>query len=259
MCGGEPLTHYIPSSLDVVVRLGVQIADALHYAHEREIIHRDIKPANIMVTPEKDIKSMDLGLALPREATRVTQPGMVIGTPAYISPEQAKGKDLDRRTDIYSLGIVLYEMATGQLPFNADDITALLLQHVQQPPPPPTLVEPNMPKVLENIILKTLEKDRDRRFQTAKTLADTLRTMQTGNTPAVSDDGDNRPTMQKRPENLEGLAAFAGESRNQETDEVRKTAHRSETIRVVLADDHTLLRRTLGKLPSDPSRYCRYR
>ena len=245
---GEPLTYYIPSSVDVVVRLGIQIADALHYAHEREIIHRDIKPANIMVTPEKDIKIMDLGLALPREAKRVTQPGMVIGTPAYISPEQAKGKDLDRRTDIYSLGIVLYEMATGQLPFNADDITALLLQHVQQPPPPPTLVEPNLPKVLENIILKTLEKDRDRRFQTGKALVETLRTLQTGNTPSV--DGEDRSaTIPSRPKDMDALInQFGGEtqSHNKDTDEVKNSAPRSEIIRVVLADDHTLLRRTLA-------------
>ncbi|MEO1645539.1 MAG: serine/threonine-protein kinase, partial [Chloroflexota bacterium] len=125
---GKPLSDYIPSDVETVIMLGTQIAEALQYAHEREIIHRDIKPANIMVTPNKMIKIMDLGLALPREGIRVTQAGMVIGTPAYISPEQAKGKDLDYRTDIYSLGIVLYEMATGELPFNADDITALLLQ-----------------------------------------------------------------------------------------------------------------------------------
>jgi serine/threonine protein kinase/DNA-binding CsgD family transcriptional regulator len=246
---GDPLSHYIPSSADIVIRLGIQIADALHYAHERNIIHRDIKPANIMVTPEKDIKIMDLGLALPRDAIRVTAPGMVIGTPAYISPEQAKGKDLDRRTDIYSLGIVMYEMATGQLPFNADDITALLLQHVQQQPPPPTLVEPNLPKALESIILKTLEKDRERRFQTGKALADTLRTV---NAPAkqVADDDDDAPmTMASRPQNL-GAAinqhSNKTEAHKKGTDEVKQPARKTDTIRVVLADDHVLLRRTLA-------------
>ncbi|MFQ3674195.1 MAG: serine/threonine-protein kinase, partial [Aggregatilineales bacterium] len=117
---GEALTEYIPATPEMVVRLGAQIANALAYAHERDIIHRDIKPANIKVTPDGQIKIMDLGLALPREAMRVTAPGMVIGTPAYISPEQAQGLPLDRRTDIYSLGIVLFEMATGELPFNAE-------------------------------------------------------------------------------------------------------------------------------------------
>lgn len=244
---GNPLTHYIPSSIDLVIRLGAQIADALHYAHERDIIHRDIKPANIMVTPETDIKIMDLGLALPREAKRVTAPGMVIGTPAYISPEQAKGKDLDRRTDIYSLGIVLYEMATGQLPFNADDITALLLQHVQQQPPPPTLIEPNMPKALESIILKTLEKDRERRFQTGKTLADTLRTVNAPH-PEIHDD-DDIMTMPSRPKDMGALIEqFKGQSdiHKKDTDEVKAPTVRDGTIRIVLADDHTLLRRTLA-------------
>ncbi|MBZ0296571.1 MAG: serine/threonine protein kinase, partial [Anaerolineae bacterium] len=124
---GQPLTNYIPSPQDVVVDLGQQIALALNYAHERDIIHRDIKPANIKVTPQGQVKIMDLGLALGRESKRMTADGMIIGTPAYLSPEQAQGQPLDPRTDIYSLGIVLYEMATGQLPFDADDIRALLI------------------------------------------------------------------------------------------------------------------------------------
>ncbi|MDQ7026634.1 MAG: protein kinase [Anaerolineae bacterium] len=245
---GEPLTHHIPASIDLVIRLGAQIADALHYAHERDIIHRDIKPANIMVTPEIDIKIMDLGLALPREAKRVTAPGMVIGTPAYISPEQAKGKELDRRTDIYSLGIVLYEMATGQLPFNADDITALLLQHVQQQPPPPTLMEPSMPKALENIIMKTLEKDRERRFQTGKNLADTLRTVNAAHRKILGDDED----IMTMPSRSKDMGEIIDEFNSQEdihkkaTDEVKSRAVRDGMIRIVLADDHTLLRRTLA-------------
>lgn len=225
---GEALTNYIPSSVETTVALGAQIANALHYAHEREIIHRDIKPANIMVTPEGQVKIMDLGLALPREAKRVTAPGMVIGTPAYISPEQAKGRQLDRRTDIYSLGIVLYEMVTGQLPFNADDITALLLQHVQQPPPPPRLLATQMPVALESVILKTLEKDANRRYQSANSLADALQAA-IMNVPNTGD-------------------AALQEQRGEAGQDARITSQsaRVKTIRVVLADDHTLLRRTLA-------------
>ena len=141
---GVPLSDYIPSPVETVVNLGYQMAMALYYAHERQIIHRDIKPANIHVTPEMQVKIMDLGLALPREATRVTAEGMIIGTPAYLSPEQAQGHKLDPRTDIYSLGIVLYEMITGQLPFDADEISALLLQQVKQPAPPPRLIVPEI-------------------------------------------------------------------------------------------------------------------
>jgi serine/threonine protein kinase/DNA-binding CsgD family transcriptional regulator len=234
---GDPLTHYIPSVPETVVVLGIQIARALHYAHERDIIHRDIKPANIMVTPEGQVKIMDLGLALPREAKRVTAPGMVIGTPAYISPEQAKGKTLDRRTDIYSLGIVLYEMSSGELPFNADDITALLLQHVQQAPPPPRLITPELPIPLESIVLKCLEKDRARRFQTCRALADALQAVfsrdQIQIPPAFGE--DTKPPAPPMNPN-ENIAEAEEEPRRRRTGPV---------IRVVLADDHALLRRML--------------
>lgn len=230
---GSPLSEFIPTNIANVARLGAQIADALHYAHEREIIHRDIKPANIMVTPEDNIKIMDLGLALPREAKRVTAPGMVIGTPAYISPEQAKGKDLDYRTDIYSLGIVLFEMATGELPFNADDITALLLQHVQQPPPRPTLMNPDVPIALENVILKTLEKNRDRRFSTARTLADAL-------TASVASGAISPPSHSTS-------SSDGGDRSTATLTSSTGTGHaHGNVIRLVLADDHKLLRSTLS-------------
>lgn len=222
---GEALTHYIPSSTEVVVELGAQIATALGYAHERDIIHRDIKPANIKVTSDGHIKIMDLGLALPREATRVTAPGMVIGTPAYISPEQAQGLTLDRRTDLYSLGIVLFEMATGQLPFNADDITALLIQHVQQQPPTLRSINPDIPSGLESVILKTLEKKPERRFQTGHTLADAL--YATLNVNATT---ENSMLRRGRPQ----------------TDRLQDITPRKRTTRIVMADDHALLRRTLA-------------
>lgn len=230
---GDSLTHYIPTEPERVVDLGSQIAYALAYAHENQIIHRDIKPANIQVTPEGRIKIMDLGLALPREAKRVTAPGMVIGTPAYISPEQAKGKELDHRTDIYSLGIVLYEMATGQLPFNADDITALLLQHVQQPPPPPRVLNENISMALENIILKALEKNREHRFQSAKALADALQASLSTTRPSNEDDAATIPSRPKSTGSQTGLLWMEGGPSN-------------KMIRIVLADDHTLLRRTLS-------------
>ncbi len=235
---GDPLTHYIPSVPETVVVLGIQIARALHYAHERDIIHRDIKPANIMVTPEGQVKIMDLGLALPREAKRVTAPGMVIGTPAYISPEQAKGKTLDRRTDIYSLGIVLYEMSSGELPFNADDITALLLQHVQQAPPPPRLIVPELPIPLESIVLKCLEKDRARRFQTCRALADALQAVFSRDQVQIPPSyGEDRSQSKETVVN-DGTS-------EPEPEEEPRLQRTGPVIRVVLADDHALLRRML--------------
>jgi DNA-binding NarL/FixJ family response regulator/tRNA A-37 threonylcarbamoyl transferase component Bud32 len=217
---GYPLSYYIPSPPDMVVNLGRQIALALNYAHEHHIIHRDIKPANIKVTPEGQVKIMDLGLALPKEATRVTADGMVIGTPAYLSPEQAQGHKLDHRTDIYSLGVVLYEMSTGQLPFDADEISALLLQQVKQPPPPPRLVAPDMPEALEKVILTALEKNPVRRYQTCQALADALAAVYS---PEAT--RESVPTPVGPPP---------------------KPPRDKPAIRVVLADDHTILRKTLA-------------
>ncbi|MBL8166457.1 MAG: protein kinase, partial [Anaerolineae bacterium] len=226
---GDPLSDYIPSEPAKVVDLGKQIAEALGYAHARTIVHRDIKPANIKVTPGGVVKIMDLGLALGRETKRVTAEGMVIGTPAYLSPEQAQGLTLDHRTDIYSLGVVLYEMATGHLPFDADEIPALLLQQVKQPPPPPRLIQPDLPVELERVILKTLEKNPARRYQSCEALADAL------------DSAVQRvPTVtEETPANLTDTGAARAAARPP----VRRN---KPTIRVLLADDHTILRRTLA-------------
>ena len=219
---GAPLAKYIPSSPETVVELGYQIAMALAYAHQRQIIHRDIKPANIQVTSQQQIKIMDLGLALPPEAARVTAEGMIIGTPAYLSPEQAQGQKLDHRTDIYSLGVVLYEMITGQLPFDADDISALLLQQVKQPAPPPRLLIPSLPVALEMVILKALEKHPSRRFQSCQTLADALRDSLSAPIPP------DAPTSLKRPEGMPTTPMKP-----------------APAIRLVLADDHSVLRKAL--------------
>ncbi len=225
---GAPLTDYIPCDVQTVVKLGSQIALALHYAHERDIIHRDIKPANIKVTPEGQIKIMDLGLALPKEAKRVTTAGMIIGTPAYLSPEQAQALELDRRTDIYSLGVVLYEMLTGQLPFSSDDINALLLQHVKQAVPSPRSINPELPLALETVIMKALEKQPARRYQTAETFAQALYAS------VFSAAGPDRTTQPARPVILEGAIS-----------------QQRAPLRLILADDHTLLRRTLAGFLSE--------
>jgi DNA-binding NarL/FixJ family response regulator/tRNA A-37 threonylcarbamoyl transferase component Bud32 len=232
---GVSLSYYVPSPPQTVVNLGKQIASALQYAHSHYVIHRDIKPANIKVTPNGVVKIMDLGLALPREATRVTADGMVIGTPAYLSPEQAQGHTLDHRTDIYSLGVVLYEMATGHLPFDADEIPALLLQQVKQPPPPPRLIAPDLPVELERVILKSLEKNPVRRFQSCEALAAALDGVVMKDAPAPTADDTTQP---RKP---------SGDSTGSPTQGTRIATKRSKpTIRVLLADDHTVLRKTLA-------------
>jgi len=228
---GTLLGDMIPASLDVVVRVGVQIGRALHYAHQRGIIHRDIKPANIMVTPDGQAKLMDLGLALPPEAKRVTAAGMIIGTPAYLSPEQAQGQTLDYRTDIYSFGVVLFESATGQLPFNQDDIQALLLQHVREAAPSPRAINPAIPPELDAIILKALEKSPTRRFPTAGAMADALEAVPL-----------------ERVEPATEAEAVADESANRKTATSRAAA---SPIRLVLADDHRILLIALVALLSE--------
>lgn len=226
---GDPLSKFVPSPPATVINLGRQVAAALDYAHEKGIIHRDIKPANIKVTPTGQIKIMDMGLALSRHTPRVTAHGMVIGTPAYLSPEQAQGQTLDARTDIYSLAIVLYEMATGRLPFTSDDIAALLLQQVKQPPQPVTHYVPNFPRDLESVILKALEKQPARRYQTAAQFAEALHaSMQASSAPTTAIPTQDSAT----PEALKTRTSSTGE--------------RSRTLRIMLADDHTLLRQTLA-------------
>ncbi|MBK8136073.1 MAG: protein kinase [Chloroflexi bacterium] len=223
---GDPLSKFVPSPPATVVRLGKQVADALHYAHEKGIIHRDIKPANIKVTPNGQVKIMDMGLALSRHTPRVTAYGMVIGTPAYLSPEQAQGQPLDARTDVYSLGIVLYEMATGRLPFTSDDIAALLMQQVRQPPQPITNLVPSFPRSLEAVILKSLEKQPARRYQTAAQFAEALEA-------ALSSGNSSAPSA------INSDAADQTKTASGQSDSAR-------TLRVMLADDHTLLRQTLA-------------
>lgn len=223
---GEALSRYIPSQPEAVGRLGAQLADALGYAHEKQIVHRDIKPANIKVTPGGMIKVMDLGLALPREAKRVTADGMIIGTPAYLSPEQAQGLTLDYRTDLYSLGVVLYEMATGELPFDSDDIPSLLLQHVRDNPTPPRQLRPEIPMALEMVILKALEKNPARRFQSGQAMAQALLASVRG------EHGQDLPTQ-------------ATPSTGSLSNGIENAPAVSAVLRLVLADDHTMLRKAL--------------
>lgn len=216
---GRPLYEYVPSAPEVVARLGQQICLALDYAHRNGIIHRDIKPANIYVTEDSGIKLMDFGLAIPAtgERKRVTSAGSIIGTPAYLSPEQAQGKPLDPRTDLYSLGIVLYELLTSQLPFDSDDIASILIQQVNKAPIPPSTYVNSIPLWLENVIMRALEKMPEARYPNAAAMAAALLN--------TSIPEDNRAT------NVNPALAS-------------KTP--SLQIRVILADDHASLRAPLA-------------
>lgn len=151
---------------DVAMDITSMVLQALEYAHQHGVVHRDIKPANIILTPTGLVKVMDFGIAKVLGGQRLTRAGSIVGTIGYMSPEQIRGEDVDRRADLYSVGIVLYEMLSGRVPFHADTDWALMQAQIQSPPPPLRQMV-NVPDVLEGAVLRALEKTPDRRYQSA--------------------------------------------------------------------------------------------
>lgn len=181
---GTPLNDLIAKGemeIKEVIRIALQVAKALDYAHKKGIVHRDIKPSNIIITPEGEVKLTDFGIAhiddpsMPHQ----TQAGEILGTPAYMSPEQVLGRSIEGSADIFSLGIVIYEMVTGTRPFKGPNLAAIFNAITQIEPEPPDKIRKDCPQALSRIIMKCLEKEPARRFQTAGELVAELQKLLT--------------------------------------------------------------------------------
>jgi serine/threonine-protein kinase len=181
---GEDLKWLIdreaPMTINRALPIVEQVADGLEYAHQQGFVHRDIKPQNVLLDREGSPHITDFGIAKSRMSTAVTQMGMTFGTADYLAPEQAQGLDVTPQTDIYSLGIVLYEMLTGRLPFVGDSPMAVAIQQIQQPPPPPRQFNPAITPSLETLLLNALSKNPQQRPPSARLFAMALRDLRLG-------------------------------------------------------------------------------
>jgi tetratricopeptide (TPR) repeat protein len=177
---GPSLAKAPPTELSAIVEIASQICTALDHAHSSNIVHRDLKPENVLLSGSgaPSVKLADLGLALPGYGARISRSGLIVGTASYMAPEQALGQKVDGRTDLYALGVLLYQLTTGRLPFAGDNPLAVVSQHVHAPVVPPRVLRPELPRKLEEVILRLLQKNPVDRYssarETAAALADSL-------------------------------------------------------------------------------------
>lgn len=198
---GEDLKSFIrraaPLSTARTLSIAKQICKGLEEAHLKGVVHRDLKPQNIMIDKQGNVRIMDFGIARSVQSKRITGEGVMIGTPDYMSPEQVDGKEVDYRTDIYSLGIILYEMVTGRVPFEGDTPFSIGIKQKSEPPKDPKELNPQLPDELSRVILKCLEKERTQRYQSAEEIRSDLEAIEAG-IPSTEKISPQRKTLTSR-------------------------------------------------------------
>jgi len=198
---GEDLKSFIHRSgqltIGTAIKIAQQVCDGLSEAHRLGVVHRDLKSSNIMIDKEGDARIMDFGIARSLEAKGITGAGVMIGTPEYMSPEQVEGKEVDQRSDIYSLGVILYEMVTGRVPFEGDTPFTIGIKHKSEVPADPRNLNNRIPDKLSLVIMKCLEKDKHKRFQSAREIQSELTKIEEGIPTTVSEVPKRKPLTSK--------------------------------------------------------------
>lgn len=198
---GEDLRSFIRRSrrlsIPTAISIAKQTCEGLSEAHSQGVVHRDLKPSNIMVDRDGNARIMDFGIARTMKAPGMTGEGMVIGTPEYMAPEQAEAKGVDQRSDIYSLGVILYEMVTGQLPFSGDTPLSIAMKHKSETPEDPKIHNAQIPDDLSHLILKCLEKDKGKRYQNADEVRVELENIEKGIPTTLEEKGERPPLTSK--------------------------------------------------------------